>query len=160
MKLFEQSLFDELAAKAAASPRQRTNHNVHADSSDPVQRFFICANKNSYVRPHRHQTKSELGLVLRGSFDVVTFDDSGVVTGRYPVGQGAAAMGFETPRVTWHTLVPNSDGSLFFEVKQGPYDAATASEFAPWSPAEGDPAAAAFLSWVRTAPVGAKAPTF
>ncbi len=133
---------------------------MHAASSDPVQRFFVCANRNSYIRPHRHLTKSELGVVLRGGFDVVTFDESGVITGRHTVGEGATAAAFEAPRVVWHTLVPNSDGSLFLEVKEGPYDPATASEFAPWAPAEGDPAAAAFMSWVRTAPVGGKAPVF
>jgi cupin fold WbuC family metalloprotein len=160
MKLFDSALFDDLAAKAAASPRQRAHYNVHAASSDLVQRFLVCANRNSYVRPHRHMTKSELGVVLRGGFDVVTFDDSGVITGRHRVGAGSTATAFETPRIIWHTLVPDSDGSLFFEVKEGPYDAATASQFAPWSPAEGDANAAAFLSWVRTAPVGAQAPVF
>ena len=160
MKLFSQALFDELAAKASASPRQRTNHNVHAAASDPVQRFFVAANRNTYFRPHRHLSKSELALVLRGGFEVVTFDDSGTITGRYSIGDGSPNVGYETPRATWHTLLANTDGSLFFEVKEGPYDASTAAEFAPWAPAEGAVTAAALLDWVRTAPIGSAPPRF
>ncbi len=160
MNLFSRTLFDELAARAAASPRHRANHNVHASPSDPVQRFFIAANRNSYFRPHRHQTKSELALVIRGRFDVVTFDEAGTLTARYSIGDGCANVGFETPRGTWHTLAAHADGAVFFEVKEGPYDAATASEFAPWSPPEGARAVADFLEWTRTAAPGAGVPAF
>jgi len=160
MKLFSQSLFDELAAKASASARQRTNYNVHATSSDPVQRFFVVANRGTYFRPHRHLSKSELALVMRGGFDVITFDDSGAVTARYSIGEGSSNVGFETPRGTWHTLISHADGSLFFEVKEGPYDPATTSEFAPWAPAEGHPAVAAFLEWTRAASPGSAPPAF
>jgi len=160
MKLFSQNLLNELAAKATASARQRANHNVHAASSDPVQRFFVAGNQGTYFRPHRHRSKSELALVLRGGFDVITFDDRGTVTARYSIGEGSPNVGFETPQGTWHTLISHADGSLFFEVKEGPYDPATTSEFAPWSPPEGHAAAAAFLEWTRTAAPGSTAPAF
>jgi len=159
MNLFSRQLFDELTSKAAASPRQRANHNVHASSGDLVQRFFIAANRGSYIRPHRHRSKSELALVVRGCFDVITFNDAGTVIARYRVGEGTDNIGFETPQGTWHTLVAESDGAVFFEVKQGPYDAATASEFAPWSVPEGHPGVPSFLEWVRTAPAGASPPS-
>jgi hypothetical protein len=51
-------------------------------------------------------------------------------------------------------LVADTDGAAFLEVKQGPYDPATASEFATWAPAEGDAGAAAFLEWLRKAQPG------
>jgi cupin fold WbuC family metalloprotein len=154
MKLFSASLLDELSAKAAASPRGRANHNVHASAEDPVQRFFIVANRHSYFRPHRHLTKSELALVVRGAFDVLTFDESGRVLARYAVGEGTGHIGYETPRATWHTLLARTDGSAFFEVKEGPYDQSTAAQFAPWAPAEGDPGIPQFLEWLRAAEPG------
>jgi cupin fold WbuC family metalloprotein len=154
MKLFSGTLLDELAVKATASPRGRANHNVHASADDPVQRFFIVANRQSYFRPHRHETKSELALVLRGTFDVVTFDDSGCVLARYVVGELGEHLGYETPRGTWHTLVARTDGAAFLEVKEGPYDQMTAAQFAPWSPPEGDPHVPAFLEWLRRAQPG------
>ena len=154
MQTFPHSLLDDLAAKASASPRGRAHHNIHASPADPVQRFFVVANRDSYFRPHRHHTKSELALVLRGAFDILTFDDAGVVQARWSVGEGQAAFAYETPVGTWHTLLARSNGAAFVEVKEGPYDPATAVEFAPWTPAEGEPAAADCREWIRGAQPG------
>jgi cupin fold WbuC family metalloprotein len=158
MKLFSQSILDDLAAKASASPRARANFNIHASSQDPVQRFFVVANRGSYFRPHRHLTKSELAMAVRGWFDIITFDERGMVTARYSAGEGTPNLAYETPRATWHTLVVQTDGSGFFEVKEGPYDPATAAEFASWAPPEGDASVSGYLGWLRTAKVGEISP--
>jgi cupin fold WbuC family metalloprotein len=158
MKIFSRTLLDELAARATASPRKRANHNIHASADDLVQRFFIAADRDTYFRPHRHPGKSELAVILRGRFDVVTFDEAGHVTGRYPVGAEGSAIGFETPRATWHTLVACTDGATFLEIKEGPYDPATAAEFAAWAPPEGDAMVPRFLQWVRHAQPGEAPP--
>lgn len=149
MRVFSAPLLDELAARAAASPRRRAHLNVHADASDPVQRFFVAVDRDSYIRPHRHLAKSELAIVVRGAFDVITFDEQGGITGRQRVGPGTPLLGFEMPQGTWHTLIAQEDGSTFLEIKEGPYDPATASEFAPWAPAEGDRGAQEFLRRLR-----------
>ncbi len=159
MKLLSRTLLDDLTARAAASPRARAHHNIHEEAADPVQRFVVVANRDSYFRPHRHLTKSELATVLRGRVDVVTFDSVGKVTDRYAVGLDSPNIAYETPRATWHTLVVDTDGTTFLEVKQGPYDPATAAEFASWAPPEGDPTAARFLEWLRNAQPGDTAPT-
>jgi cupin fold WbuC family metalloprotein len=154
MKLFSQELLDELTTKAAASPRLRANHNIHASGADRVQRFFVAARRDSYFRPHRHAARSEMALVLRGQFVILTFDAHGVVTGRYEVGSASGQIGFETPQGTWHTVLAMTDDATFLEIKEGPYDPATASEFAPWAPAEGHDSVPAFLQRLRAAQPG------
>jgi cupin fold WbuC family metalloprotein len=154
MKLFSQLLLDDLTARAAASPRLRAHHNIHASGADRVQRFFVAARRDTYIRPHRHSAKSEMALVIRGQFDVLTFDANGVVTGRYRVGSGTDNLAYETPQATWHTLLAMTDDAAFLEIKEGPYDPATASEFAPWAPAEGHESAPAFLQRLRDAQPG------
>ena len=57
-----ESLFAEVAEGAAASPRQRKNHNLHQES-DLVQRFLNVLQPGTYVRPHRHR-RGEPGQVL------------------------------------------------------------------------------------------------
>lgn len=158
MKLISTALLEAMTAKAAASPRRRTHHNLHSSPSDLVQRFVVVLQSDSYVRPHRHLTKSELCTVIRGRFEVVIFDATGTVTERSVIGEGTPNMAFELPQATWHTLLPLTDGAAFVEVKEGPYDPATAAEFAMWAPEEGNSATADFQQWVRTAPVGARAP--
>lgn len=154
MKLLPRALLDELTAKAAASPRARAHHMIHATPEDRVQRFVVVACADSYFRPHRHTTKSELAVLVRGRVDVLTFDAGGRVTARYAVGEGADTIAYETPEGTWHTLLPGADGGAFVEIKEGPYDPATAVEFAGWAPAEGDAKVPAFLQWLRTARPG------
>jgi cupin fold WbuC family metalloprotein len=154
VKLLPRALLDELVARAAASPRARAHHNIHATPEDLVQRFIVAARPESYFRPHRHAARAELALLLRGAVDVLTFDERGRVLARHAVGDGTQSMAYETPQGTWHTLVAGPDGAAFLEIKQGPYDPATASEFAGWAPAEGDPAVPGFLAWLRRAQPG------
>jgi len=154
VKLLSRTLLDELAAKAAASPRARAHHNIHATPADPVQRFLVVAQGDSYFRPHRHATRSELALIVRGRLDVLTFDEHGRVTARYAVGEGTDALAYETPQDTWHTIVPGADGGAFLEVKEGPYDPASSAEFAAWAPAEGHASVPKFLEWLRSAQPG------
>jgi len=158
VKILPHTLLDELARQAAASPRARAHHNIHASAADPVQRFIVTALHDAYFRPHRHPTRAELAVVLRGRFDVLTFDEQGQVLARYPVGEHSAAMAYETPQGTWHTLVPGAAGGSFLEIKQGPYDPATATDFAAWAPAEGVDGVTGFRAWLRAAQPGDTAP--
>lgn len=157
VRLLSRTLLDELAAKAALSARRRAHFNIHATPADLVQRFVVVARADAYFRPHRHASKSELAVVLSGRVDVLTFDEAASVTARYPVGDDTGSIAYETPARTWHTLVPGPAGCAFFEIKEGPYDAATATEFAAWAPAEGDAEVAQFLAWLRGARPGDRA---
>ena len=154
MKLFEDKLIDELAAKAAASPRRRAHLNIHASATDLVQRFLVVAQGDTYFRPHLHRTNAELAVVLRGRLGVVTFDEAGHVLTRQDIGEGTGRFAFEMASGTWHTLVALSGPVAFLEVKQGPYDPATAVDFAQWAPAEGEGSVPGFQQWLREARAG------
>jgi cupin fold WbuC family metalloprotein len=158
LKLVPHALLDELAAKAATSPRARAHHNIHATPADPVQRFLVVAQGDSYFRPHRHASRSELALLVRGRLDVLIFDERGRVLARHPVGEKSASLAYETPQGVWHTVVPVSGGCAFLEIKEGPYDPATSVQFAEWAPAEGDAAVPGFRTWLRSARPGEFAP--
>lgn len=154
MKLVTPALFAQLIERAAASPRRRSNYNLHEQAEDPVQRLFIAAKRDSYFRVHRHPDKWEFSIVARGAFDVLAFDERGVVTQRIRIGPNAEVCAFELPPNTYHTWLPLEDDAIFFEVKQGPYDAATAAQFAPWAPAEGAPEVLDFVRKLSAAQIG------
>src|SRR3984957_4564777 len=97
MKILPRALLDELATRAAARPRARPHPTTPAPPADTVQRFIVVALRDSYFRPHRHATRSELAVVMRGQFDVVTFAPEGRVLERHAVGDGTASMAYETP---------------------------------------------------------------
>jgi cupin fold WbuC family metalloprotein len=154
MKLITSELIDGLIARAAALDRRRCNHNIHESPSDPIQRMLVAAMRDSYFRPHRHAAKWEFAVVMRGRFDVILLDDTGCVARRISVGPAAEAVGFEIPPDMYHSWIPAADGSVFVEVKQGPYDARTAAEFAGWAPAEGTPDVGRYVARLRAAQPG------
>lgn len=154
MKLITVKLIDELIVQAGETARRRVNYNIHETPADPVQRLFVASRLDSYFRPHRHKASTEFAVVIRGLFDVMVFDDASRVIERVSVGPGADVIGFEIPPDTWHSWLPMADGSVFFETKQGPYDAQKAAEFSVWSPEEGSFNAPGFVARLRTAQVG------
>ncbi len=156
MKLITTDLINDLISQAGASPRRRMNHNVHPQLSDPVQRLFVAARRDSYFRPHRHPIKWELVLVVSGAFELLVFDDDGRLTARQKLGSDTGAIAVELEANTWHTWLALSDDAVFFETKQGPFDPQTTSEFAPWSPAEGSPEVQEFFMRLKAAQAGEK----
>ncbi len=144
-------IFDELTAEARRSPRRRKNLNLHPSDDFPAHRFLNAMEPDSYVRPHRHVPphRDETTTVLRGRFGLLLFDHKGNVTTKALLGVGCDAMGVNVPPGTYHVLISLEAGSVLMEAKAGPYDAATDKDWAPWAPAEGDPAAAAYLAKLR-----------
>ena len=154
MKLITNRMIDDLIAQAAKEQRLRTNYNVHESLSDPVQRLFIAAALTTYFRPHRHLDKCEFAIVLRGLFHILFFDDEGVVTERVSVGADTETFALEIPSDVCHTWMPMAEQSVFFEVKQGPYDPKKSLVFAPWAPEEGSAQVTQFQAKLLTAGIG------
>ncbi len=156
MQMLDQSLFDTLTEKAAQSPRLRSNHNLHRELSDPVQRLLIALQPGTYVRPHHHPdpNKWELLTALQGTLFLVIFDAQSTVLDKRQLHHDGPQTGVEMPAGTWHTVFPVGGSAVFLEVKAGPYTPAEASDFASWAPAEGDEEVAAFLHWLERCEIG------
>ena len=88
-------------------------------------------------------------MALRGAFGVVLFDDSGKVSRTAVIRAGGELVGAHVPAGVFHALVALESGSVFFEVKAGPYDVRTDKEWGGWAPAENDPAAASYVATLR-----------
>ncbi|UGA40554.1 WbuC family cupin fold metalloprotein [Chromobacterium haemolyticum] len=136
MQTLNQQDLAALSAKAACAPRLRANQNFHAQLEDPIQRLAIAMEPDTYVRPHRHDHSWEMLMIaLSGAFEVIVFDEAGVVQGRHRLGEDGARV-FEMPANTWHSVVSLLPGSVVFEVKHGPYLPLQDQNLAAWSPAE------------------------
>ena len=80
--------------------------------------------------------------------------EAGHLVARQAIGEGTGRFAYETPHRTWHTLVAVGGPAAFLEVKEGPYDPATAADFAQWAPAEGEASVPRFQQWLREAGAG------
>ncbi|CNF01869.1 WbuC family cupin fold metalloprotein [Yersinia nurmii] len=152
MKQITQPMLAQMSEQARQLSRLRTHHNFHPELSDSVQRLAIAMEPLTYVRPHRHPHTWEVLTALSGHFVVLLFNDHGEVTERVLLGKEAAIL--EIPANTWHAVLSMEENAVIFEVKLGPYQPVHAEDFAPWSPAEGEPEVANMLAWYQTNTVG------
>jgi len=147
VQLIDDALLDATLARACTAPRGRINHNFHPDMAANPHRFLNAWTRGSYAAPHRHLQvpKPESFVVLRGELALFLFDDHGTVTEQHVLGRNGV-VGLDLAPGIWHTVAVLSETAICFEVKAGPYDAATDKEFAPWAPREGDANAPAYLA--------------
>ena len=118
MKRYNAETWEELLKKAAASPRLRTNLNIHASPEEPINRLFIAALPGSPFAIQRHPDRWELVTCLLGRFLSRIHDDTGAVIAEYRMGEDTVTL--EIPAGTWHSTVI-LEPSVFLEVKRGPY---------------------------------------
>jgi cupin fold WbuC family metalloprotein len=134
------SLIAQKAADSLLNERQREIHMFHLDGRDPVQRMLNAVQPSSYGRPHRHSDppKSETLLLLKGSLGFVSFSENGVAGESDFVFLGAqtGSVGVDCRAGVWHTFFALEPDTVVFEVKAGPFDAATDKYPALWAPAE------------------------
>lgn len=130
------------------------NLNIHDSLTDPVNRLLNAVEPDSYVRPHRHPDKSETLLAVAGAFDLLLFDETGALRERRQLGGASGALVLEYTAGTWHSLVAREPGSVFFEVKTGPYAPLDAADFLAGWPTEHSEGVPAALDWLRRAQPG------
>jgi cupin fold WbuC family metalloprotein len=148
--LIDRNLVERKASDAKRSDRKREIHIFHEGDPDPLQRMLNAIQPGSYARPHRHlhPPKSESIILLHGTLAYVSFSDDGLPEegSLVLIDASRGVYGCDIRPGVWHTIFALAPNTVLFEVKPGPYDPAADKEFAPWSPSEDTPEAAAFLA--------------
>ena len=151
LRPIDRTLMDTASLQARNNPRRRALLRYH-ELPEAVQRMINAVEPESYICPHRHLRPPhvEVFLVLRGGGVLVRFDDGGAILESVELDAGGPVHGVEIPPGAWHTVLALDPGTVFYEVKEGPYDPAADKEFAPWAPPEGDvDAGRAYLADLR-----------
>ncbi|HAG16407.1 MAG TPA: cupin fold metalloprotein, WbuC family [Bacteroidales bacterium] len=135
-----EAFISETSAKAKKSARSRMNFNFHKEDAATLQRMLNAMEPDTYIQPHKHENpdKVEAFFALRGRLLIVEFDDTGEITDYVVLDARTGNFGAEIAPRTWHTVISLEEGSVAYEVKDGPYDVVVDKNFAPWAPAEGD----------------------
>jgi cupin fold WbuC family metalloprotein len=141
-------LIDNVIGQARTSPRLRMNYNFHPELSDPVQRLLNALEPWTYIRPHKHTTKEESFVLLRGTILAVSFNDDGTIRDHAILSATTGIQGIEFEENTFHMLTSLETGSAVFEIKEGPFVPHTEGSSAPWAPKEGTSDAKEFLAKV------------
>jgi cupin fold WbuC family metalloprotein len=147
MKVITPQLLARVTEQALASPRLRTNLNLHSADGSRCHRLLNAIEPGSYVRPHLHldPEKDEAFILLQGRMGIVTFSPEGVVEEAVMLSRESGNLAVDIPHGIYHTAVSLCSGAVFYETKAGPYLPLLEEEKAPWAPDERDPEVASYL---------------
>lgn len=121
MQVIDKNLLDEVSAQAKVSPRLRMNHNFHQSLDDKCHRFLNAVELGTKVEIHRHPTKDESFVLLRGRVRVNTYNDDGTVMESVVLCPEDGLYGVDIPKNVWHNVECLESGSVFFECEEGPF---------------------------------------
>jgi len=121
MKIIDNNLLDKVSAQAKESPRLRMNYNFHQSLEDKCHRFLNAVEPGTKVEIHRHPTKDETFVLLRGRVVVKTYNDDGTIKDSIELCPEEGSYGVDIPKGTWHNLESLEPDSVFFECKEGPF---------------------------------------
>ena len=121
MKLIDKQLLDDVSRQAQKSVRLRMNYNFHQSLDEKCHRFLNAVEPGTEVPIHRHPTKDETFVLLRGRVIVRTYNDDGSVIESVELCPDEGKYGVNIPKGTWHNLECLESDSVFFECKEGPF---------------------------------------
>ena len=121
MERINKELLDSVSEKAKVSPRLRMNYNFHKSLDEKCHRFLNAVEPGTIVPIHKHPTKDETFVILRGKVKVTTHSDDGAVIDSVLLCPYNGQYGVNIPKGVWHTLESLEAGSVIFECKEGPF---------------------------------------
>ena len=119
--VIEKELLDKVSEQAKASPRLRMNYNFHQSLDEKCHRFLNAVEPGTVVPIHKHPTKDESFVILRGKVRVTTHNDDGSIIEDVVLSQESGNYGVDIPKNVWHKLESLESGSVIFECKEGPF---------------------------------------
>lgn len=143
----DKTIVNSTSQKAKESKRRRMNYNFHPTLDDLLQRMLNAIEPGTYIQPHKHENpdKTEVFMVLQGKILVLEFDDVGNIIDKELLDASQGRWATEIPPRTWHTIISLEEGSVAYEIKNGPYSPIDDKNFASWAPKEGDDGVAFYL---------------
>lgn len=121
MKIIDESLLDKVSTEANNSLRLRMNYNFHQSLDDKCHRFLNAVEPGTEVPIHKHPTKDESFVLLRGRVRVTTHNDDGSIKDSVVLNPMEGLYGVDIPKGVWHKLESLESGSVVFECKEGPF---------------------------------------
>ena len=119
--VIDNQLLDLVSEKAKGSSRLRMNYNFHQSLEDKCHRFLNAVEPGTDVPIHRHPTKDESFVLLRGRVKVTTHNDDGSIKECIVLNPTEGIYGVDIPKGVWHKVESLETGSVFFECKEGPF---------------------------------------
>ena len=119
--LIDEQFLNMVSAQAKVSPSLRMNFNFDRSLDEKRHRMLNAVEPGTVVPIHRHLTKDESFVILRGKVRVTTHNDDGSIIEDVVLSQESGNYGVDIPKNVWHKLESLESGSVIFECKEGPF---------------------------------------
>lgn len=119
--IIDKVLLDSVSEQAKSSSRLRMNYNFHQSLDEKCHRFLNAVEPGTVVPIHKHPTKDETFVLLRGKVRVSTHNDDGSILEEVVLCPEEGKYGVNIPKGVWHKVESLETGSCFFECKEGPF---------------------------------------
>ena len=123
--LIDNQLLNRVTEEAKASPRLRMNYNFHTSLDAKAQRLLNALEPGTVLPIHRHRHTGETYLLLRGKIRIQYYNDRKEPLESFVLDPLVGNYGIHIEPGQWHTLEVLENGSVIFEVKDGPYQPIT-----------------------------------
>ena len=121
IKIIDKQLLDDVSRLAQKSDKLRMNYNFHQSLEDKCHRFLNAVEPGTVVPIHKHPTKDETFVLLRGKVKVTIHNDDGIIIESVVLCPTEGQYGVNIPKGVWHTLEAMETNSVIFECKEGPF---------------------------------------
>lgn len=121
MEVIDGKLLNVVSLNAKESARLRMNYNFHQRLDEKCHRFLNAVEPGTEVPIHKHPTKDETFVLLRGRVRVTTHNDDCSIKENIILCPEEGKYGVNIPMGVWHKVESLSSGSCFFECKEGPF---------------------------------------
>ena len=119
--LIDDKVLDDLTRRAQNSPRLRMNYNFHHSLDELCHRMLNAVEPGTDVPIHRHPTKDESFVILRGKIRLTTYNDDGSIIESVVLCQEDGIFGVDIPKGVWHKLESLESGSVISNASKGPF---------------------------------------
>lgn len=119
--IIDKALLDQVSEQAKESSRLRMNYNFHQSLDEKCHRMLNAIEPGTDIPIHRHPTKDESFVILRGKVRSTTYNDDGSIIESIVLCQENGVYGVNLSKGVWHKLESLEPGSVIFECKEGPF---------------------------------------
>lgn len=119
--VIDDNLLNQVSQEAKSSKRLRMNYNFHSSLDEKCHRMLNAVEPGTDVPIHRHPTKDESFVILRGKVRSTTYNDDGSIKESVVLSHEKGVYGVDIPKGVWHKLESLEPNSVIFECKEGPF---------------------------------------
>tara|TARA_A100001011_G_C14154001_1_gene775254 strand:+ start:414 stop:872 length:459 start_codon:yes stop_codon:yes gene_type:complete len=112
--------FNFLINQSKINVRKTARICFHQNINSPIHQMLICHHKSFFVRPHKHISKDETCIILKGKMKLSFYDTKGNTTKSILLEANKKSF-IKIEKKLIHSMIMQSNYVIFLEITKGPF---------------------------------------